>query len=586
MPRELAPDEYCELGRAYYAESNHKKALEAFTHAFNASTKQDIKFLDMRASVYEKLDDFNAALKDGRRMIQLGREDPRGYLRTARVLQRQEKSQLALDIYNLGLRRSSKDHHGSANFKLLQKLQNELSRLLSPPKSIDPLTVFPPEIVDLIMSHLNFRQQVNCLRVSKQWKRFLDSQESLWTNLDLSMAKRNVRPAFVRACIYRSNMHMKTAKFNRFRHEDMVWKLAKSCKQLESLHFLGSELSGSSIIEPAKMCQNLREIVVGEGAMMTILDLRSILKVAGRLASIDIVIFPGLGSRAIFWDVDVPNLRKLKLRCRVPGNTNCVVMDTLSLTTSAPNLIELGLSQVQLKEQPDFTTLTQLEELYVDRTEYWPLVPSCLRRLRVEDVRSLPSAAAAAIDLPHLEELVIANLTSSDQQVSLWDLLSKDEDGIVTIDPTWTDLKKLGVGLAIEGIADERFAIEYLGHPRLHRVEDLTISIIGYDYTGCAEYVLDGLPDLFPHLRRLSLPGSRATGADLRPLIEKMACSETQSATDNLGDADTTTAQDARSLRRPGIEYLNLDGCAHISADAIEWIRQRGIEVSHKVRVI
>ncbi|KAF2139935.1 uncharacterized protein K452DRAFT_200040, partial [Aplosporella prunicola CBS 121167] len=206
-----------ELGRQYCKQKNYQKALGAFSEAFDATAPPDITYLDLRAAVYERLENFQAALKDGKQMIRFARQDARGYLRTARVLQKMEgKAQTALDIYNLGLR-SVKAEDKAGNLRLLQALRDKLTRQLSPPKSIDPLTVLPAELVDLIMEYLNFRQQVNCLRVSKHWNVFLDSQPRLWAELDLSLAQRPVLPEFVRKCMYRSKMKIRVARINRLR---------------------------------------------------------------------------------------------------------------------------------------------------------------------------------------------------------------------------------------------------------------------------------------------------------------------------------------------------------------------------------
>lgn len=49
-------------------------------------------------------------------------------------------------------------------------MHDRLTRQLSPAHAIDPLTVLPVELVEMVMEHLSFRTMVRCLRVSKGWK--------------------------------------------------------------------------------------------------------------------------------------------------------------------------------------------------------------------------------------------------------------------------------------------------------------------------------------------------------------------------------------------------------------------------------
>lgn len=63
-----------------------------------------VNLLDSRAATHEKLGNLDAALKDGRNMIEMSKGEVQGYLRTAKVLQQLNKADLALKIYERGLR--------------------------------------------------------------------------------------------------------------------------------------------------------------------------------------------------------------------------------------------------------------------------------------------------------------------------------------------------------------------------------------------------------------------------------------------------------------------------------------------------
>lgn len=63
-----------------------------------------LDLLDSRAATHEKLGNLDAALRDGRAMIEMSKGEVQGYLRTAKILQQMDKADLALKIYQRGLR--------------------------------------------------------------------------------------------------------------------------------------------------------------------------------------------------------------------------------------------------------------------------------------------------------------------------------------------------------------------------------------------------------------------------------------------------------------------------------------------------
>jgi F-box/TPR repeat protein Pof3 len=100
----MSVEEYQELGRQYYKQQQYKKAVEAFTEGIEAAARPSVGQLDQRAASYDKLNDLNAALKDGRDMIRIDKKDAKGYLRTGSILQKLNKLDKALDIYKYGMK--------------------------------------------------------------------------------------------------------------------------------------------------------------------------------------------------------------------------------------------------------------------------------------------------------------------------------------------------------------------------------------------------------------------------------------------------------------------------------------------------
>jgi len=154
MPHKTPVNELQELARAQYRRKEYKYALITLNHALETEDNPSASLLDNRAAVYEKLDNLNSALKDARTTIKLHESNVTGYLRAGKLLQMMDKHQVALDIYKRGITKRPQ------KVELLQKMHDNLNRSLSPPTAIDPFSQLPLEMVEIILTYLNFRQIV------------------------------------------------------------------------------------------------------------------------------------------------------------------------------------------------------------------------------------------------------------------------------------------------------------------------------------------------------------------------------------------------------------------------------------------
>ncbi|KAK5284097.1 hypothetical protein LTR16_005279 [Cryomyces antarcticus] len=107
MPSKKSMTELQELGRIYYGRKEYQKALNAFTEAIDMSNAPTSSLLENRAATFEKLEDLQAALREGKRTIQSWKQDVTGYLRTGKILRMMDKPDVALSIYQYGLRKVS-----------------------------------------------------------------------------------------------------------------------------------------------------------------------------------------------------------------------------------------------------------------------------------------------------------------------------------------------------------------------------------------------------------------------------------------------------------------------------------------------
>lgn len=181
-------------------------------------------------------------------MIKNDKHDVRGYLRAGQILRKMgtEKLETAHEIYNLGLKNVSAS---DPNIKLLQQLRDKLTRVLSPPKSLDPFSVFPVEVAEMVLSYLDFHHLVRCATISKQWNSFLKSRMSLWQDLDFSQARRGVPYKTIAAYIKYSQRKVKRIALHRHSHEYTPSHIASNCPQLESLSVSGSEYGATTLLK-------------------------------------------------------------------------------------------------------------------------------------------------------------------------------------------------------------------------------------------------------------------------------------------------------------------------------------------------
>ncbi|KAI7364375.1 hypothetical protein KC354_g5733 [Hortaea werneckii] len=229
-------------GKSCYRRGDYKTAIGHFDRAIGRATS--VQLLDNRAACHEKLNDLPAALKDAKRAIQFQNEDPTGYLRAGKVLVKMDKQSVALEIYAHGLK---KVKHIGQGYELLRKMHGELTTQLAPPTSIDPLTVLPRELAELILGYLSFQQRIAISRVSKQWMDFVRSSPNLWQHLDLSNPKRKVKTAFISKAINTARQKLTSATLSSLHDFDKV---------LEGLEWFDLELpieSAHQLMLPSKL---------------------------------------------------------------------------------------------------------------------------------------------------------------------------------------------------------------------------------------------------------------------------------------------------------------------------------------------
>ena len=151
------------------------------------------------------------------------------------------------------------------------------------------------------------------LRVSKEWKRRLESTPSLWRHLDLSQAKSRVSFRALKGCVIRSRGSMTHATMFRWdagQHDALAYTTSR-CKRLEYLNLRDGfgNVALTSAIVPVP---NLKTLIISPERGVTLKEVTELLAKLPHLEHAEFLKLWTSGTTPQ-WDGDFPNLRVLKL---------------------------------------------------------------------------------------------------------------------------------------------------------------------------------------------------------------------------------------------------------------------------------
>ena len=256
---------------------NYVGALKYMNEALKLADKHNtspfhiITLLDYRHAIYIRQNDLDAALKDAKAMIRLDRKDARGYVTCGSVETLRGGKQAALKYLEHGLRSVSAS---DVNLPLLQaesqKIRDQLTADLVASKPQDPMTTLPLEIVEFILSYIDFRQKVRMLRVSRAWKRILTAIPPLTDTLAFPGAPNPVIPMTLLSTLRRLKVPHKVifTYLSRSASSILIDRLrtSPSFRSLQSFELNDAAAS----LEKLPLDQwDLRSIVIGEKTSCT-----------------------------------------------------------------------------------------------------------------------------------------------------------------------------------------------------------------------------------------------------------------------------------------------------------------------------
>ncbi|KAI6794886.1 hypothetical protein KC363_g4550 [Hortaea werneckii] len=559
-------------GKSCYRRGDYKTAIGHFDRAIGRAPS--VQLLDNRAACHEKLNDLPAALKDAKRAIQFQNEDPTGYLRAGKVLVKMDKQSVALEIYAHGLK---KVKHIGQGYELLRKTHSELTTQLAPPTSIDPLTVLPRELAELILGYLSFQQRIAISRVSKQWMGFIRSSPNLWQHLDLSNPKRKVKTAFISKAINTARQKLTSATLSSLHDFDKVLHaLLRHCP-IEHLTLCDTGLQSQNLVEALKKSKHLKSLRLDRGTEIGPTTLAQVIQVcASTLETFQCT----LARNEEFLGIWTKCERLSTLKITLTGDTsrirpgiaaqNAPVAPVFggallpNLHEFTPNLQSITIHdkkpRSQLYSVLDLCSLEGLEWLDLElpiESAHQLMLPSKLVHLRF--VSTINNATAnffkdsdgsvRGFSLPQLQSLEVAVPW---MDIALIDLFLTGDPESRPAAPTETPvapskLKQLNLHTLSVSSVD---LTTFLSHPRLEQLSEFGLR----PSSVCDDNITEVIIDKLPRLHTVDVSGTDITGVGVKKL-----------------------------LRNSNLKTLVVNDCRYLGSDAVAWAREHGVKVAYKM---
>ena len=218
---------------------------------------------------------------------------------------------------------------------------------LSPPKSVDPLTVLPRELAEIVLEYLSFRQRMNACMVTKQWARFIQSIPNLWTHLNLTGARKKVSSRFVSKAINIAKTKLTAATLNNvYDFDKVVRALIKTCP-LEELTLLKCGLQGQQLTDALSGAKHLKTLTLGNGTELQPFQLQHLLQaVSEQIQSFHCTLGPG--GMATIDGPTCQNLRILSVTFRSPQGLTSLLAN---ISKRLPALTSLTLTQSETNRE-------------------------------------------------------------------------------------------------------------------------------------------------------------------------------------------------------------------------------------------
>ncbi|EFR02976.1 hypothetical protein MGYG_05975 [Nannizzia gypsea CBS 118893] len=533
-------------GRSQYAQRNYADALTAFTTALGQAKGDRMGILDSRSATYCKLGDLDLALKDGRQMLKIDKSNARGYLRTAQVLQLKKRFEDALRLYEHALKSVDlKD----TNRPKIEILKAKLDRAVNPPRH-DPFSIFPPEIVAMVLQHFKLPTLLKLLRVSKRWSKLTVSLGLAFSQVDFTLARPHaVSFQAIRAYCVRHAKAIESATIGCVtpQNASKTLQLLSRCPRVAEI-YLHVKLAAPEDIRILYNFTGLKNLVIWHREL-TFVEFNSLLSACPTLEYTKVLL--GEEKKRENWKSCsfAPRMRGLCLTFNGMPVTNPFFLDS-SLKDTMPVLEELEVSGVDVEMKlhgvdTDLSTHPSLRAISFSKftlDAYIKALPICLAELSLTSVLVNPAIAGTPVysflnGLSKLRALSFCSLS--------FDISAMVDEYFSALDPGLTpDLTLFNVAYSN---VTARELVPFMKKGYLRSITELSIPGI----MDMKDSITEVIADTMPNLKTLNLSLTEVTGYSVKLLA------------------------DAPNMNIERIILLN--PATPISRDAIEYGRSKGI---------
>ena len=442
--------------------------------------------------------------------------------------------------------------------QLLQQLHNKITRKLSPAKSVDPLTVLPVELAELVLEYLAFRHLVNCMRVNKGWRDYIAKLPRLWMHLDLSGARKAVPRSFIDKAVRRSECRLTRVTIHRFEHVDVLKNVAKVCKNLGELEFITlPHTLSSTLIDIVQCTPNLKKFIVHPE-----ISPNTATQLLRHRPNLEHVRFSSVNWYLHNADWKGPFDALKSFSMTLVGSRN-IEMQISSLLQQTPILRSLTLSTMYLGTS-DLASLP-LTSLVLKRITFpnhlFPALPASLQKLVIEYDGSLELRGEEwtllQSGLPALTHLGLSdiNMLSADRLEKLLDLCIDGGQGESQARPLEgaMPLQYLAVRGLLNQPTDGLFKDKNSLFARSPRILTPALQTLDIATLPCDDDEIECLLTYDTGLTSIDLSSTHVTGASIKMLVDKLK----------------------------GLKTIRADNCPRINGrDAIEYAIRKGVQVT------